>query len=84
MVQSSTHEAGGNWEAAVFADDPLNAFALPDNKIGVHTGLIKLVDNQDQLAAVIGHEVGYVLARHSNKHMSQKIATNQVLLLFLP
>jgi predicted Zn-dependent protease len=54
----------------------LNAFALPGNKIGVHTGLIDLVDNQDQLAAVIGHEVGHVKARHSNERLSQETAVN--------
>ena len=55
IAEAITHETGGDWEIVVFADDSLNAFALPGNKIGVHTGLIKLVDNQDQLAAVIGH-----------------------------
>ena len=77
IAEAITHETGGNWEVVVFEDDSLNAFALPGNKIGVHTGLIKLVDNQDQLAAVIGHEVGHVLARHSNERMSQETAVNQ-------
>lgn len=77
IAEAITHETGGDWEVVVFADDSLNAFALPGNKIGVHTGLIKLVDNQDQLAAVIGHEVGHVLARHSNERMSQKTAVSQ-------
>ena len=57
-----TSEVGGEWEVVVFEDDSLNAFALPGNKIGVNTGLVKFVDNQDQLAAVIGHEVGHVLS----------------------
>lgn len=77
IAQAITHETGGDWEVVVFEDDSLNAFALPGNKIGVHTGLIKLVDNQDQLAAVLGHEVAHVLARHSNERMSQKTALNQ-------
>ncbi|MDZ4154345.1 M48 family metallopeptidase, partial [Methylicorpusculum sp.] len=61
----------------VFEDNSQNAFALPGNKIGVHTGLIDLVDNQDQLATVIGHEIGHVLAKHSNERMSQEFAVNQ-------
>jgi predicted Zn-dependent protease len=77
IAEAITHEAGGNWEVVVFEDESLNAFALPGNKIGVHTGLIKLVDNQDQLAAVIGHEVGHVQARHSNERMSQEAAVSQ-------
>jgi len=77
IAEAITHESGGDWELVVFDDETLNAFALPGNKIGVHTGLIKLVDNQHQLAAVIGHEVGHVQARHSNERMSQKTAVSQ-------
>lgn len=77
IAEAITYETGGDWEVVIFEDDTLNAFALPGNKIGVHTGLIKLVDNQHQLAAVIGHEVGHVLARHSNERMSQKTAVSQ-------
>ncbi|PXW87759.1 peptidase M48-like protein [Nitrosomonas sp. Nm84] len=73
VANAITHEVGGNWEVVVFEDSTLNAFALPGSKIGVHTGLVDLVDNQDQLASVIGHEVGHVLARHSNERMSQKL-----------
>ena len=68
-----TREVGGEWEVVVFDDASLNAFALPGRKIGVHTGLVDLVDNQDQLATVIGHEVGHVLAKHSNERMSQEL-----------
>ncbi len=71
-----TKETGGNWEVVVFEDATPNAFALPGNKIGVHTGMLQLVDNQDQLAAVIGHEVGHVLAKHSNERASQELAVN--------
>ncbi len=73
IANAITREVGGNWEVVVFEDKTLNAFALPGNKIGVHTGLVDLVDNQDQLASVIGHEIGHVLARHSNERMSQKL-----------
>lgn len=73
VTDAITREVGGNWEVVVFEDATLNAFALPGNKIGVHTGLVELVDNQDQLASVIGHEIGHVQARHSNERMSQKL-----------
>lgn len=69
-----TGATGGNWEVVVFEDDSFNAFALPGNKIGVHTGLLQLIDNQDQLASVIGHEIGHVLAKHSNERMSHEMA----------
>jgi predicted Zn-dependent protease len=78
IAQAITREVGGGqWEVVVFNDKSPNAFALPGNKIGVHTGLITLVANQDQLAAVIGHEVGHVLAKHSNERASQEAAMSQ-------
>jgi predicted Zn-dependent protease len=77
IATAITKETGGNWEIVVFEDKTPNAFALPGNKIGVHTGMLGLVDNQDQLAAVIGHEVGHVLAKHSNERASQEMAVSQ-------
>lgn len=72
-----TQSMGDQWEVVVFEDQSFNAFALPGNKIGVYTGLFNLVENQDQLAAVIGHEIGHVLAKHSNERASQELAVNQ-------
>ena len=65
----------GNWEVNVFMDDSANAFALPGGKIGVNSGLLKVARSQDQLAAVIGHEIGHVMAQHSNERMSIQYAT---------
>ena len=59
-----------DWEVQVFKDDSANAFALPGGKIGVHTGLLDVAKNQDQLATVIGHEVAHVLASHANERVS--------------
>lgn len=59
------------WEFVVFADDTPNAFALPGGKVGVFTGLLDLADNPAQLAAVMGHEVAHVVARHGSERMSQ-------------
>ena len=63
------------WEVVVFEDDQANAFALPGNKIGVYTGLLKYAKNQDQLAAVMGHEVAHVIAKHGNERVSNQMAT---------
>lgn len=64
-----------DWEVKVFEDDSPNAFALPGRKIGVHTGMIKLVDNPAQLAAVMGHEIGHVDARHGAERASLSMAS---------
>lgn len=63
------------WEVVVFQDDQANAFALPGYKIGVYTGLLKYAQNQDQLAAVMGHEVAHVIAKHGNERVSNQMAT---------
>jgi predicted Zn-dependent protease len=63
-----------DWEVVVFQDPTANAFALPGRKIGVHTGLLKIARTQGQLAAVIGHEIGHVLAGHGNERVSQQAA----------
>lgn len=66
----------GTWEVVVFDDEQVNAFALPGGKIGVYTGLLNVAENQHQLAAVIGHEVGHVIAEHGNERMSQSTLIN--------
>jgi predicted Zn-dependent protease len=59
-----------SWDYAVFVSETPNAFVLPSGKIGVTTGLLALVRNDDQLAAVLGHEVGHVVARHAAERYS--------------
>lgn len=68
-----------SWEVNTFKDDTPNAFAIPGGKIGVHTGLLDVSDNQDQVAAVLGHEVAHVLARHSNERASANQAAGIVM-----
>ncbi len=64
------------WEVTVFDNEQANAFALPGGKIGVYNGLLGVAVNQHQLAAVIAHEVGHVLANHSNERASQSTLRN--------
>ncbi|WP_110666399.1 M48 family metallopeptidase [Salinicola halophilus] len=68
-------EGIASWQVKVFKDDSANAFALPGGYIGVNTGLLDVATNQDQLAAVIGHEVGHVLAHHANERASTQAVT---------
>src|SRR5690606_41239265 len=65
IIQALPQEwSGRDWEVVVFEDDSANAFALPGGKIGVHTGLLDVAETPSQLAAVIGHEIANVQARH--------------------
>ena len=53
-----------------------NAFALPGGKIGIYNGLLDIAVTPPQLASVIAHEVGHVLANHSNERASQAALRN--------
>lgn len=59
------------WEFVVFDSPELNAFALPGGKVGVYTGLLKLAESDAELATVMGHEIGHVIARHGAERMSE-------------
>jgi predicted Zn-dependent protease len=61
------------WEFVVFEDDSVNAFALPGGKVGVHTGLFRIAQTDDELAVVMGHEIAHAVARHGAERMSQGI-----------
>ena len=70
--------AGGDpsqWEVQVFASDQLNAFALPGGKIGFYTGILDLMENDDQIAAVMGHEVAHVNYQHASKRAGRAAQT---------
>lgn len=67
---------GEEWEVTVFRSEAVNAFALPGGKIGVYTGLLEVAETPSQLAAVIGHEIGHVMAEHGNARMSAQMATS--------
>ncbi len=55
---------------AVIKKDDLNAFALPGGYIYIYTGLMKEMDDEAQLAAVLAHETGHVAARHATERLT--------------
>ncbi|MDH5830736.1 M48 family metallopeptidase [Luteimonas sp. M1R5S18] len=61
------------WESAVFAVDEPNAYALPGGKVGINTGLFKVAKDQDQLAAVVAHEIGHVVERHHDERITRQM-----------
>lgn len=67
------------WELRVFDDASPNAFALPGGKIGINSGLFDVARSQEQLAAVIGHEIAHVTSRHGAERVSQQFAADAAL-----
>lgn len=72
IVKSAGLRGKEKWEFKVIDNDKvINAFALPGGKVCVYTGLLNIIENDDELAVVIGHEVGHIVARHGGERMSQ-------------
>src|SRR6476620_5227624 len=59
------------WEYCVIESRQINAFCLPVGKIGVFTGLLRVVINDDQLAAVLAHEVAHAVAHHASERIAR-------------
>jgi predicted Zn-dependent protease len=60
------------WKLHVIHNDSvLNAFCTPGGYIYVYTGILKFLDSEDQLAGVLGHEIGHADRRHSTRQMTQ-------------
>jgi len=63
-----------DWEFVLFeVPNQINAFAMGGGKVGVFTGLFKIIQNDDQLAAVLAHEIAHVSAKHVNERLSQNM-----------
>jgi predicted Zn-dependent protease len=72
-IAAVADDPGYKWEFKVLQDKEPNAFALPGGKVGVNSGLFKVAKNDDQLAAVMAHEVAHAIARHSAERMSRQM-----------
>ncbi|KAI8877813.1 hypothetical protein K501DRAFT_197314 [Backusella circina FSU 941] len=70
LVHVSGMETGMKWEFHVVDSPERNAFVLPGGKVFVFTGILPIVQNEDGMAAVLGHEISHQLARHSAEKLS--------------
>lgn len=72
------------WEIKIIQDDStLNAFATPGGYIYVYTGLIKYLDQEDDLMGVLGHEVAHADLRHSARSLERQYGVSVLLSVLL-
>jgi predicted Zn-dependent protease len=67
-----------DWEFVVFDSNIPNAFALPGGKIGICSALFKYIDNDAELAMVVGHEISHIRCSHSSEQQGQDILLGAV------
>lgn len=68
------------WKIAIIKDDTtLNAFCTPGGYIFIYTGIIKYLDHEDDLAGVLGHEIGHAALRHSTDGMIKEYGVSFLL-----
>lgn len=74
-IATAAGTQGITWRFHTIRKDIPNAFALPGGEVFVYTGILKYARNDAQLAAVLGHEIAHVLARHGAERMSIAVAS---------
>lgn len=67
-----------DWEFIYIDEDQANAWAMPGGKVAIYDGLFDVIDTEDELAFIMGHEVAHVSARHANQRLSQAMVLSGV------
>ncbi|KAI4981800.1 hypothetical protein ZWY2020_022292 [Hordeum vulgare] len=71
------HLDGFDWEVIVLEDRQVNAMCVP-GKIVVYTGLLDYFKTDAEIAAVLGHEVGHIIARHTAEAVTKSLCSYAV------
>jgi predicted Zn-dependent protease len=80
VAKSAASRAPYKFDFYLLADrKTVNAFALPGGQIFITEALLRLLNTEHELAGVLGHEVGHVLARHSAEHLAKQQLTQSLI-----
>lgn len=71
-LKKVVEDPGFQWEFNLIQSDQVNAFCLPGGKVAVYTGIMPVVQNENGLAIVMGHEIAHAIARHGAERMAQQ------------
>jgi len=74
-ISRGANRADQSWDYAVFDSETKNAFVLPGNRVGFYKGMMDFTDNDDQIAGIMGHEVGHVSGEHARERYSLQVAS---------
>lgn len=77
-----TGEAGAkfDWSVSLIESPQANAFCLPGGKIAVYTGILPITQDEEGLAAVMGHEMAHAIARHGSQRIFRQQAMQTAML----
>ena len=78
QVAKRSHRPNLQYRFTVLDSPEINAFALPGGYVYITRGIMAYLNSEAELAAVLGHEVGHVTARHGVKQQSAAQATSIV------
>jgi predicted Zn-dependent protease len=82
-----SHRPNLAWTFTIVDSPAINAFALPGGYVYVTRGILAYLDDESELAGVLGHEIGHVTARHAAQAYTRQAEANvglQILSIFVP
>lgn len=62
-----------SWEFNLIESKEVNAWAMPGGKIAFYTGILDIMDSEDEIAVVMSHEIAHVIARHGAERLTQSL-----------
>lgn len=86
-IARHSHRPNLPWTFTIVDSPAINAFALPGGYIYVTRGLMAYLDDESELAGVVGHEIGHVTARHAAQAYTRQAEANiglTILSIFVP
>lgn len=80
LVQAHSSLATKMWQVAVIDSPEVNCYCLSSGRIVIYTGMLQSCENEDQLAAVLAHEMAHVLLQHQNIKLSHECLVDALML----